>query len=178
MSKVSGPNGPGSRPGGTGSGSGETSPIRVVSKLRPPIQASPAPVLAIAKGESNFNPDAVSAPGRGPHADPMAQNRRPSGISPKGGSFQAVRQHRGRTPAYFAELMDLYGDDVFMSLAAYNYGPTALSKGTIPQKSRLVRGLYHTINWSSWFPGRGAPPKKGFCAAFPLLKKPPGSPVT
>ena len=102
-------------------------------------------VLAIAKGESDFNPRAVSSSG----AVGIMQILWPKtaahlGFDDRNDLFKPCTNILAGT-RYFAELMDRYRDDVFTALAAYNYGPTAIDAGAvIPKKAVWYADYIHT----------------------------------
>ena len=102
-------------------------------------------LLAMARGESNFDPAAVSSadavglmqiqwPGTAKHL----------GIHERAKLFDPCTNVEAGT-RYFRELMDRFNQDIHVSLAAYNYGPTAIAKrvNNIPEGARWYSGYIH-----------------------------------
>lgn len=117
-------------------------------------------LLAVARGESNFDPGAVS------HADAygVMQIRWPNtakhlGVNHRFDLYDAcINIDAGAK--YLSELLELYEGNIHLALAAYNYGPSRISKsaGAIPsgaswysdyihgQLVRVLRGVDETYS--------------------------------
>jgi hypothetical protein len=102
-------------------------------------------LLAVARGESNFNPRAVSKA----NAHGLMQILWPSTARELGfGSISDLYQPCRNVDAgarYLKGLMKRYGGDVHLALAAYNYGPGRIpvSGGNIPAGAEWYSGYIH-----------------------------------
>jgi hypothetical protein len=107
-------------------------------------------LLAVARGESNFNPRAISD--RNCHG--LMQIQWP-GTARHLGIFRLQALYDPCTniqagAAYLRELLDRYDDDLHLALAAYNYGPGRIrigaGPGQIPQGAKWYSGyIYHHL---------------------------------
>lgn len=99
-------------------------------------------LLAVARGESNFDPRAVSRA----NAHGLMQILWPSTARELGFESIAELQQPCRNvdagAKYLRGLMDRYGENVHLALAAYNYGPGRIpvSGGRIPQGAEWYSG--------------------------------------
>ncbi len=99
-------------------------------------------LLAVARGESNFDPRAVSRA----NAHGLMQILWPSTARELGFETIAELQQPCRNvdagARYLRGLMDRYGNDVHLALAAYNYGPGRIpvSGGRIPEGAEWYSG--------------------------------------
>jgi hypothetical protein len=107
-------------------------------------------LLAVARGESNFNPKARSD--RNCHGVMQIQwpgTARHLGIYRLQSLYEPCTNIRAGAK-YLRELMDLYNQNLHLALAAYNYGPTRISKansaGRIPRGAQWYSGyIYHHL---------------------------------
>ena len=107
-------------------------------------------VLAVARGESNFNPRAKS--NRNCHGLMQIQwpeTARHIGIYRLSALYQPCTNIRAGAK-YLRELLDRYDQNLHLTLAAYNYGPTRIDKsrasGKIPEGAKWYSGyIYHHL---------------------------------
>jgi hypothetical protein len=107
-------------------------------------------LLAVARGESNFNPQAKSD--RNCHGLMQIQwpgTAKHLGINRLEALYEPCTNIRAGA-RYLRELLDRYDQNLHLALAAYNYGPTRISKtnaaGSIPQGAQWYSGyIYHHL---------------------------------
>ena len=107
-------------------------------------------LLAVARGESNFNPRAKSD--RNCHGLMQIQwpgTARHLGIYRKQALYDPCTNIRAGA-AYLRELLDRYNGDLHLALAAYNYGPGRIrigaGPGQIPQGAKWYSSyIYHHL---------------------------------
>ena len=109
-------------------------------------------LLAVARGESNFNPRAKS--NRNCHG--LMQIQWPEtaghlGIYRLKALYEPCTNIRAGA-GYLRELMDRYDDNLHLALAAYNYGPGRISNGAgadqIPRGAKWYSGyIYHHLKY-------------------------------
>ncbi len=80
-------------------------------------------IKAVIKAESGFKPDAVSRAGAMGLMQLMPETAREMGIDP----LNPGQNIMGGT-AYLKKMLDAFGDDVSLALAAYNAGPANVEK--------------------------------------------------
>jgi soluble lytic murein transglycosylase-like protein len=89
----------------------------------------PSLVAAVAKTESNFDPDARSRTGATGIMQLMPATAQALGVADP---YDATQNVRGGA-LYLRELLDRFGGDVRLAVAAYNAGPGAVARfGGIP----------------------------------------------
>lgn len=89
----------------------------------------PALVKAIIRAESGFNPSAVSSRGACGLMQLMPETARDLGIV----NVFDPNENIGGGTQHFRRLLDLFGEDIVLSLAAYNAGEfTVLRYGAVP----------------------------------------------
>ena len=109
-------------------------------------------LLAVARGESNFNPKARSD--RNCHGLMQIQwpgTARHLGINRIEALYEPCTNIRAGA-RYLRELLDRYGQNLHLALAAYNYGPTRISNtnaaGSIPRGAQWYSGyIYHHLKY-------------------------------
>jgi hypothetical protein len=109
-------------------------------------------LLAVARGESNFNPKAKSD--RNCHGLMQIQwpgTARHLGINRLEALYEPCTNIRAGA-RYLRELLDRYDQNLHLALAAYNYGPTRITKtngaGSIPQGAQWYSGyIYHHLKY-------------------------------
>ena len=107
-------------------------------------------LLAVARGESNFNPNAKSD--RNCHGLMQIQwpeTARHLGIHRLSALYHPCTNIRAGAK-YLRELLDRYDQNLHLALAAYNYGPTRIdtsrASGEIPEGAKWYSGyIYHHL---------------------------------
>ena len=107
-------------------------------------------VLAVARGESNFNPNAKS--NRNCHGVMQIQwpeTAKHLGIYRQAALYQPCTNIRAGA-RYLRELLDRYDQNLHLALAAYNYGPSRIDKskatGKIPEGAKWYSGyIFHHL---------------------------------
>ena len=107
-------------------------------------------LLAVARGESNFNPMAKSD--RNCHGLMQIQwpgTARHLGVYRLSALYEPCTNIRAGAK-YIRELLDRYDDNLHLTLAAYNYGPSRIKKqaaaGRIPQGAQWYSGyIFHHL---------------------------------
>jgi len=92
----------------------------------------PALVKAVVANESGFDSAATSRVGAQGLMQLMPETAAEMGV---GNAYDPAQNIAGGT-RYLAELLQRFGGDVPLALAAYNAGPEAVTKGQIPQETR------------------------------------------
>lgn len=108
-------------------------------------------VLAVARGESGFNPKAVSS------ADALGimqilwpATAKELGFSSRNQLFEPCSNIRAGT-RYLRQLIDMFNGNIYLATASYNYGPTNIKKQINKYNGRITNGakgyssyiLYH-----------------------------------
>jgi len=92
----------------------------------------PALVKAVVANESGFDSAATSRVGAQGLMQLMPETAAEMGV---GDAYDPAQNIAGGT-RYLAQLLQRFGGDVPLALAAYNAGPEAVAKGRIPQETR------------------------------------------
>lgn len=129
-------------------------------------------LLAVARGESDFNPRAKSkADCYGIMQILWPNTARDLGFSSPGGLYQPCKNIMAGS-RYLKKMLDLYNGDIHLALAAYNYGPSRipvdLAPWSLPDKAEWYSGyIYHHLErvagkerLRTGSPGRPGPKKR------------------
>ena len=126
-------------------------------------QIPPVLLLAVAKGESDFDPEAVSR--KDCHGimqiNWSAGTAGDLGFKTKGELYDACRNIMAGA-RYLRWMLNMHGGNIHLALAAYNYGPGNIPKGTspyrIPQGANFYSGyVYHHVKTILARSGIGSP---------------------
>ncbi len=107
-------------------------------------------LLAVARGESDFNPKARSSKScYGIMQIQWPRTARHLGITRRGDLLEPCRNINAGA-GYLREMMDRYGGDIHLALAAYNYGPGRIRQdmraSAIPKGANWYSGyIYHHL---------------------------------
>jgi soluble lytic murein transglycosylase-like protein len=104
-------------------------------------------ILAVMKAESGFNKNAVSRAGAIGLMQLMPQTARSLGINP----YNHIENVEGGT-LYLKKMMDMFGQDISLALAAYNAGPQNVKKyGGIPPFNETKNYVDNVIKYYNEF---------------------------
>lgn len=117
----------------------------IISSASQKYGVDPALIKAVIRAESNFNPTAVSHAGAQGLMQLMPSTARGLGVT---NSFDPVQNVMGGT-RFLKDMLERYGGNVDKALAAYNWGPGNVDKGSraLPKETRdylvKVKQLYY-----------------------------------
>lgn len=144
------PTGP--APTATSAGSGRGVPFGdEIDQAARRHRVDPALLTALVRQESGFRPDAVSSAGARGLTQLMPATAREVGVSDPSDPRQAL----DGGALYLRRMLDRFGGDEKLALAAYNAGPGAVSRyGGIPPYAETQRYVTNVMAYADQYRGR------------------------